>query len=85
MATSTPRRRCCACSDAGSVATLLRALRRDGRPAELLEQLSDALLANEEDVERLVEVGELMVDRASPEELPQRGNGPIYRRIPNSR
>ena len=34
-----------------------------------------ALLANEEDVERLVEVGELMVDCASPEELLQRGRG----------
>ena len=34
-----------------------------------------ALLANEQDVERLVEVGELMVDCASPEELLQRGKG----------
>ena len=34
-----------------------------------------ALLANEEDVERLAEVGELMVDCASPEELLQRGRG----------
>ena len=34
-----------------------------------------ALLANEDDAERLVEVGELMVDCASPEELLQRGRG----------
>ena len=34
-----------------------------------------ALLANEEDTERLAEVGELMVDCASPDELLQRGRG----------
>ena len=34
-----------------------------------------ALLANEEDAERLAEVGELLVDCASPAELLRRGGG----------
>ena len=52
--------------------TLLRrqAARRFG--AETGDALA-ALLANEEDAERLAEMGELMMDCASPEELLRRG------------
>ena len=54
--------------------TLLRrqAARRFG--AETGDALA-ALLANEEDTERLAEVGELMLDCTSPEELLRRGGG----------
>ena len=52
--------------------TLLRRLAARRFGVETGDALA-ALLANEQDVERLAEVGELVVDCASPEELLRRG------------